>query len=307
MALDRLLDVCARLPVMALRCSIVMAQAGELDDHAGSLFHGAFGWALRDAAPRLWSAAYGPLPQGAIRPFALLPPSSGRWQQGETLQFELSLFADLAKDPAGICAALLVMGERGLGPQRITFRLQQLIQIFPEGQQLIWTRSRPDLPLAVQPQALDQFLISAATLWSSLSYTALLAQMTCRSRLHIKEQGRVLQHAPAAITVVKTIARRLFSLTETVCEQEKLAIYESFDSLASISLAWDHSREDTFQRFSSRTRQHHQIEGVAGGWGYQGANIIQLLPWLAIGKWLHVGSKTTFGFGAIDWQLAAFR
>lgn len=65
----------------------------------------------------------------------------------------------------------------------------------------------------------------------------------------------------------------------------------------------DHSQERELRRFSSRSRQQHHIEGLSGCWGYQGSGLVYLLPWLALGKWLHLGSKTTFGFGAFDWQV----
>jgi Uncharacterized conserved protein (DUF2276). len=305
MALETLLNISTRLPVLALRCTIVMKQDGMFDENAGALFHGAFGWSLREAAPRLWPSAYGPLPQGAIRPFALYPPSACHWKKGDELNFELTLFSDLACDLTGIRTALQCIGERGIGSKRITFQLKQLVQLCPEGEQLVWSSYRQDLTLLTQTSGLDQALISASVLWSELPTHRLLAQLNCRSRLHIKDQGQVLSNPPSATLLARTIARRLLTLTETVCEHEKSSIYDSFNALTSVQLAWDHSHELAFNRFSSRTRQHHHINGLTGSWGYQGPGILHLLPWLAIGKWLHIGSKTTFGFGSIDWQVAA--
>ena len=303
MALETLLDISARLPIVALRCSIKMGNDGALDDHAGSLFHGAFGWALREAAPRLWSSAYGPQAQGAIRPFAIVPPRPCQWRKGEELQFELTLFAELAKDVAGVLAALQTMGSRGLGTQRTPFSLQQLVQLCPEGQQLIWSSYCQTVHASPQTVTLDQTIISAAPLWSALPAQRLVVQITCRSRLHIKEQGQVLTQAPSAITLARSISRRLLTLTDTTGEHEKQRLYANLNGLNDVRLAWDHSQERELRRFSSRSRQQHHIEGLSGCWGYQGSGLVYLLPWLALGKWLHLGSKTTFGFGAFDWQV----
>ncbi|WP_279487120.1 CRISPR system precrRNA processing endoribonuclease RAMP protein Cas6 [Aeromonas veronii] len=62
-------------------------------------------------------------------------------------------------------------------------------------------------------------------------------------------------------------------------------------------------RAPPLTRYSARQRQHHSIEGLRGRWAYQG-DIQLLIPWLALGEWIQLGNKTSFGYGAIEWQLA---
>ncbi|WP_279487121.1 hypothetical protein [Aeromonas veronii] len=77
MSLDTLFSLCRKIDLLCLECRVVMDAAGSLDEQAGSLLHGSLGWAMKEAAPRLWQDAYGPLEQGAVRP-PLAPSTTSR-------------------------------------------------------------------------------------------------------------------------------------------------------------------------------------------------------------------------------------
>ncbi|WP_299791646.1 CRISPR system precrRNA processing endoribonuclease RAMP protein Cas6 [uncultured Shewanella sp.] len=306
MALDALLNVANRLAILPLRCSIKMLQAGQLDENAGSTFHGGWGWALKDTAPQLWQWGYGSLEQRAIRPFAIFPPQgSHTWLKGELLQFELTLFGPMTEDLPAILQSIKLLGELGLGHKRSQFELHQVTRIGPDGERLLWSTHAP-LQLEQQNTmfCLDDAFLTNAPLWSHLPPDRLLTQITTRSRLHIKEQGRVLTQAPSALTLSKAIARRLLELVENVTEAEKVAVLENLTDIENTCLVWEHTQEQSLIRYSSRTRNRHHIEGFQGSWAYIGPGVLPLLTWLTIGRWIHLGSKTSFGFGAFDWQVA---
>ncbi|HDX9007863.1 CRISPR system precrRNA processing endoribonuclease RAMP protein Cas6 [Aeromonas dhakensis] len=302
MSLETLFSLCRRIDLLHLECRVVMDAAGTLDEQAGSLLHGSLGWAMKEAAPRLWQDAYGPLEQGAVRPLSLHPPHPGnQWQQGESLTFGLTLFNTLARDVEGIKSSLQRMGERGWGQQRIGFTLQELTQRTPLGTRLIWSRQAPDHLSAPLATTLEEAILAAAALCSEA--TPALVQLHACTRLHIKEAGNPVTTAPSALLLGRTLCRRLLALVGPHSEQERLAVQSHLNGLEKISLCWDHTQSDPLSRYSARQRQRHCIEGLRGHWAYQG-DVQRLIPWLALGEWIQLGNKTSFGFGAIEWQLA---
>ena len=302
MSLDTLFSLCRKIDLLCLECRVVMDAAGSLDEQAGSLLHGSLGWAMKEAAPRLWQDAYGPLEQGAVRPLSLHPPHPGsQWQQGESLTFGLTLFNTLARDVEGIKSSLQRMGERGWGQQRIGFTLQEVTQRTPLGTRLIWSHQAPDHLSAPLATTLEEAILAAAALCSEA--TPALVQLHARTRLHIKEAGNPVTTAPSALLLGRTLCRRLLALVGPHSEHERQAVQSYLNGLEQITLCWDHTQSAPLTRYSARQRQHHSIEGLRGRWAYQG-DIQRLIPWLALGEWIQLGNKTSFGYGAIEWQLA---
>ncbi|MCI0724015.1 MAG: CRISPR system precrRNA processing endoribonuclease RAMP protein Cas6, partial [Acidobacteria bacterium] len=62
-------------------------------------------------------------------------------------------------------------------------------------------------------------------------------------------------------------------------------------TIRSDDLAWD-----DWARYSGRQKEWMQFGGLLGSVTYEGA-LKPFLPWLALGEWLHVGGKTSFGLG----------
>ncbi|MGI2056733.1 CRISPR system precrRNA processing endoribonuclease RAMP protein Cas6 [Shewanella baltica] len=306
MALDALLDIANRLAILPLRCSIMMLQDGQFDENSGSTFHGGWGWALKDTAPQLWQWGYGQLEQGAIRPFAIFPPQGpNTWLKGDLRQFEITLFGPMTEDLPAIIQSIKLLGEIGLGINRCQFELHQVTRVGPDGERLLWSTFAP---LQLEQQSamfkLDDAFLTSAPLWCNLPPDRLLTQINTRSRLHIKEQGKALTQAPSALTMSKAIARRLIELVDNVTDTEKVAVLENLSGIENTCLAWEHTQEQSIVRYSSRTRNRHHIEGLHGTWAYIGPGVLPLLTWLTIGRWIHVGGKTSFGFGAFNWQVA---
>lgn len=302
MSINALLELSDQVHLLPLRCTIQMECAGELDINAGSTFHGGLGWALNEVAPHLWHLGYGPIEQRAIRPFVITPPTDTQhWQAGGSLQFDLTLFGKMATDLSSILAALNHWGERGLGKQRIRFNLTQVMLLSHAGESLLWLKTHKQLSPAIH-MTLGHALLSSAELWAQLSPHALLIQIHSKTRLHLKENGTVITQAPSALALAKGIARRIMQLAPDMNDMQRSAIFNNLNGLEKTWLSWDQTQYLALHRFSAKEQRYHQIDGVVGRWGYEGPGTAALLPWLAIGRWLHVGNKTSFGFGAIRWQ-----
>jgi hypothetical protein len=57
-----------------------------------------------------------------------------------------------------------------------------------------------------------------------------------------------------------------------------------------------HLQWKDWTRFSSRQNRAMTLGGVVGEWKLAG-ELHELLPWLWLGQWLHVGKETTMGMG----------
>lgn len=300
---ERLLALCDRLRWVRLRIRIRMGGAGQFDHQAGALLHGALGWAMRDAAPHLWLPAYAPLEQGAARPLTWHPPELPcQWQAGDEVVLGLSLYGDLTTDLPGLLTALIVMGERGLGAARTSFMLTEVVQHTQIGQRLLWSGRQPAQRLLPLATGLSDALLGSMALCEGEALR--LAQIRTLTRLHIKDQGRVIRAAPSALLFARTVCRRLLTLLVNTLESDKQVLYDHLNGLEHLTLLWDHTHHAPLHRYSARQRQHHDIEGLAGSWAYHG-DVIRLLPWLVLAQWIQLGNKTSFGYGSIEWQLGA--
>lgn len=54
-----------------------------------------------------------------------------------------------------------------------------------------------------------------------------------------------------------------------------------------------------WERHSRRSLRVMPLEGITGRFHYRGPRAV-LLPWMRLAEWTQIGSKTTFGFGALE-------
>jgi hypothetical protein len=303
MPFDTLLSVAGRLAVLHLQVQIKMQAAGAFDENAGALFHGSLGWAMHDVAPDLWQLGYGELEQQDSRPFSILPPKAPcQWQAGDLLCFEFVGLAQMSQQLPELVQSFIRMGERGLGHHRLGFTVQRVVQHTPHGQCLLWQHHLPVLAMNYQSGLLHSALLQSVALSEQIPSDSMAVRVECLSRLRLKEQGKVLQSAPSAVQLAKAVCRRLLSVEHSTAA-EKDQLYQLIANLAPIQIYQDNTRRNDLRRYSQHQQQKHAIEGISGDWVYSGPQVKQLLPWLALARWLHVGGKTSFGFGAIEWQV----
>lgn len=303
MPFSTLLSVAGRLAVLHVKVQIKMQAAGAFDENAGALFHGSLGWAMYDAAPDLWQLGYGELAQQDSRSFTILPPKAPcQWQAGDLLWFEFVGLAQMSQQLPELVQSFIRMGERGLGHHRLGFTVQQVVQHTPNGQCLLWQHHLPALAINYQSSVLQTALLQSVALSEQIPSETMAVRVECLSRLRLKEQGKVLQSAPSAVQLARAVCRRLLSVQHsTTAENDQL--YQLIANLAPIQIYQDYSKRSDLHRYSQHQQQKHAIEGISGSWVYSGPEVKQLLPWLALAQWLHLGGKTSFGFGAIEWQV----
>jgi hypothetical protein len=118
------------------------------------------------------------------------------------------------------------------------------------------------------------------------------------TRLRLKAGNGVLKQPPSAEILLQRLLERVSALAQlygpgalpsegvrsVLVQARQLALVET-------TLQWTE-----WARTSGRTGQTMPWGGLLGEISYCG-DLTYVLPWLALGEWLHIGSKTSFGLG----------
>jgi len=123
--------------------------------------------------------------------------------------------------------------------------------------------------------------------------------LTFDPRLRLKNDNRLVRTCPEFATFLERVIARINLLSgayyggpmleqhakQALLEQAKEVTVRSHD------LVWD-----DWARYSGRQKEWMQFGGLLGSVTYEG-ELSPFMPWLALGEWLHVGGKTSFGLG----------
>jgi hypothetical protein len=285
------------LPILKLHFSFLALDELRLEGFTGSTWHGALGHALARVAPEAFELLYG-LPgqdSGTPRPFVLLPDLAVA-AESPPLGFSLTLLG-----PAVELASVLVLAAEnlaavGLGNRQVPLRLLRVLQTHEMtglrrtseviGQEGLW---RGDALTPVR-------LADLSTRWRQAPAGAALLRFD--TRLRLKAGSNVLKQPPTCEVLLQRLLERVSSLAQLYGSGAlpSEAVRELLAQARAVALADTTLRWVEWSRASGRTGQVMPWGGLLGEVAYRG-DLAELLPWLALGEWLHVGSKTSFGLG----------
>jgi hypothetical protein len=307
-----LLSPGATLPVARYGFSFRMREELRLPEYAGSLLRGQLGASLRRISCMTGARCcpgcplYRTCPYPAIfetpapaahalqrftevpNPYVVEPPplATRRVPVGGTLSFHLVLVGRAREQLPLVAYALQRAFEHGIGRARAKGVLVDVVCEEPGNARSVWDVERacilpheqtlcvPELPavdavelaiatpLRLQSQGRP---VSAERLRPRTLLTALLRRASLLLELH------------AGLPPVGAEAARLAAAAARLADERRLA--------------WK-----DWRRFSSRQQQEMTLGGVVGEWRLSG-ELAELLPWLWLGQWLHVGKNATMGMG----------
>ncbi|MEW5892434.1 MAG: CRISPR system precrRNA processing endoribonuclease RAMP protein Cas6 [Pseudomonadota bacterium] len=283
------------LPMLRLHFGLRAAEPLRLAGYAGSTWHGALGHALLALAPASAELLYGSESVGDVpRPMVLLPYASGpEHAPGAGLGFSLTLFGPAVEHAAVVALAVEHLAERGLGTRHARLRLMQASVELADGTLQPWLG--PAGVAAAVPAPVTAAEVAA--LWSG--WPARRAVLAFDTRLRLKHASGLLRSAPPA----RVLLQRLLERVSALClhygaglplpedlVRAVLAVAESV-AVEGQGLRWQE-----WERLSGRTGMRMPFGGLVGRLAMRG-NLAPLLPWLGLGEWLHLGSKSSFGLG----------
>jgi hypothetical protein len=308
----------AALPVVRYRFTFRMYAELRLPEFAGSLLRGQFGASLKRIAcmtgmrecppcPLYRTCPYPaifetPPPESHAlqrfsqvpNPYVIEPPPLGqqRVAAGETIAFHLVLVGRALPQLPLIAYAFQRAFERGIGKQRSTAELEDLAIEQPDGPQSIWGQERSRIKAHKQVLTLQRLpQVSAITL-------------RITTPLRLQYQGHPI--SPDRLrprTLFTALVRRASLLFELHAGMPPVGVEAGRLAAAAERLSDEHHLQwRDWKRFSSRQQQEMTLGGVVGEWKLAG-ELDDLLPWLWLGQWLHVGKNASMGMGRYSLSL----
>ncbi len=116
--------------------------------------------------------------------------------------------------------------------------------------------------------------------------------------LRLKGEHGLVQQAPAALFLLRRLLARAAMLAGVRAAALPLAD-SALEQVAALRLTQQDLHWDDLTRYSARQQAELPLGGLTGWLRYSSHEAMDAVcAWLAMGEWLHVGTKTTFGLGA---------
>lgn len=281
----------AEFPLMRLEFVIAFSAPTTLPSYSGSLIHGFLGHAIKSVSERAFQICYLNDNAQQPRPYSIIPDLREKtsFNEGETFRFEVKLFGQAYQLSQTIIDAVKAWETKGLGTLRTHYKVVSVNQLVA-GKRAI-SLSANSLATQLDPNYFDLNFLSKCN----------NSNVFLTTPLYIKNNNQVLQHAPEPDLFIKSIIRRFNLLFNHWVKDDPEIIELAFQSAPNYSLP--ENIENTYtvnwDRFSKKMGKNIPLSGIKGNLKWKG-NLIQYLPWLAIGEQLQVGGKTTFGYGSFD-------
>ena len=285
------------------RFTIITTTPLRLPACKGSTFHGGFGHAIHAIAPAFSQLFLNPAgKQDLPKPYILIPPLDQRqeYAKGETLQFELILCGNVIQHFPICFAAFDALGQqlgigRSRGEERSHYRIDRVDYLSAAGafEPLYSDNHWHMAQTAIPGDEIAKNRNPEKTNRISLNFT---------TRLRLKENGHLVREAPSFRLVLDRLLGRLHTLSSLYHEKKVLDREERNSLLAAAEAIQIERAEiswDDWSRYSGRQKEWMRFGGLLGCISYRG-DITPFMPYLALGEWVHIGGKTSFGLGKIE-------
>ena len=294
----------------------------SLPDYAGSALRGAFGHALlqvcglsahdRDNNTSLFQQSpyvevFAPqqLPQAvSLKNLAQLPvpyiieaplTQVRVYQPDETLLFEMVLCGNALQHLPVVILAWRRAFLRGVGGGDGKGELYKAEILEPDGTaKVIYDYGYP----RIVPH---ETIITAPNFDASACFK-MDVHLLLETPLRLQQQGSILgpreMTAPALLrNLIRRVTLQLQMQQPDACPLEQIRHLNNLADKVEDErrLAWQE-----WGRYSSRQKQAMKLGGVTGHWLLNDVST-ELLPFIYLGQWLHVGKETAFGLGKYKW------
>ncbi len=275
--------------LLKLRVYIQFQQDTVLPAFKGSMLHGWFGHALKQADEQAFFICYGEHDNQQPKPYIITPNADHKtdWHQHEVFDFEITLFGSAIELVDSLFIALKIGERMGFGKNRTPFSVLSVSSVLPTNQQTgIHTYTLFD--------AISMQLDSSREL--SINHEIALQLIT---PLRMKHQGRIVKsNVPPLEFFLRQIQRRLILLSRFWVVDDSLLLEQVNQQLPLLGgfKSTAHCYFEDWQRYSLKEQKNLPFGGLKGQFSFCG-EITESLPLLLIGEQLHIGGKTTFGLG----------
>lgn len=304
------------------RLTLIPEAPLRLPPYPGSLFRGAFGWALQrvicvtrthDCPPCflrdrcLFPYIFDTPPPAtteimrkytaAPHPFILTPPfpSRGTITPGEPLHLDLTLIGKSLASLPYFVFAFERLGQTGLGKRKVKYTLSS-VATYMDGQSWM-LYAAPDRVL--QPgQVFERPLhVDLSVPRPGHASPSRRVHLEWVSPLRLVFQGRLVDQLEFHM-LVRTLLRRLAHLSYFHCggSTHDLPFREWIDAAHRVRTVSHNLEWFDWERYSNRQQTSMRLGGLLGSITFEGP-VDPFLPLLQAGEITHVGKGTSFGLG----------
>jgi hypothetical protein len=219
--------------------------------------------------------------------YVLKPSADNRqaYHPQDTLDFELTLIGRALDALPYFIFAFDQIGHRGLGKERGRYKLYQ-VNLQRNGQSRVLYDGIDQTLRSLPPAEPDN-------VFRPSSENVLTLDL--QTPLRIKQNGKLVTRLDFA-TLFKSLAQRIYLLSAFYGKNSPFDISDLQAQAMMIETVKDETYWYDWPRYSTRQRQRMKLGGLRGKILF-GGDLTPFIPWLLLGKKVHVGQGTTFGLG----------
>lgn len=315
----------ACLRMVRLRARMRALEPVTLPPYKGSTLRGAFGRAFRRivcaypesitcrTCPLFSSCAYtyifetAPSEEGAWmgtyqnipRPYLIEPPIDARtaYAPGDTLEMDIVLFGRGVAYVPHVAFALAEMGRRGLGARRGRFQLETIFSVRADG-----IAGPPVFDGDTQQLATEHVvMVTGADVAEPVSDSQVnRLRLSFVTPTRLQRDGHLVDR-PEMSLLMRSLLRRVSALLVFHQGEEPPANIRAFLDRVdhTVRMTAQEIRWFDWERYSNRHCERMKLGGIVGWAEYEGEGIADVMPWLRLAEWVHLGKNVVFGLGKI--------
>ncbi len=228
-------------------------------------------------------------------PYALVTNEKRKkkWQKGEIFTFEIKLFGEAVNYKHKITHAIKQFGQQGLGNSQNNRAQYKLVSITTACRDLESMHKQSNTLIEhINPQLLSS---------KNFLNTNTEIQLQLNSPLRIQSRHFEVHQTPELLQLLYKINKRCQALGTYFQFENKDFFKSLFQNVPQNIRVKNHHHcyYESWQRYSKKQKEKLPFGGLLGQLQYSilDESKADILPWLAIGEQLQIGSKTTFGLG----------
>lgn len=237
----------------------------------------------------------------APHPFIIEPPEDEKlhYQEGEVLKFDLVLVGKAIDYLPYFIYAFSELGNIGIGKRRGKYCLEAVFSLNKDNYIEIYNNK--DKILANKYEIIDSKTIEE----ECKDYKDInIISLNFLTPVRIKHNNKLTAELEFNI-FINTLLRRLSLLSYFHCNQElAINIKEIIEEAREIRVKESNLSWYDWERYSKRQDTRMKLGGLVGNITFEG-NIRPFLPFLILGKYLHLGKGSSFGLGKYEIKISS--
>lgn len=218
---------------------------------------------------------------------------------GTPWHFTLTLIGNAIRYLPYLMASLRTLASNGLGEQRVRCDLTTVQWLTPAGPNSLLYDLHTSPNLRTQPAPIS------VQAWAGPSPAVAQLTLAFQTPTRIKYAADFLQTAPPFHVIIRTLLRRLSSLSYFHAGQRWDTDYRGWIERAEqVSIAHADVQWVDWERYSTRQERRMNLGGIIGQVTYAG-DVAPFVPLLRLAEWIHLGKGAVFGNGQVRLEIVA--